>query len=95
MSRRILVYDVADDRRRTRLARLLERCGTRVQYSVFEAWLDRAELERLLEEARGLLDAGTDDLRAYQVCARCASKLRAVGRSEARKASPPEGYRLV
>ena len=49
----ILCYDIPEDRQRSRLARLCERYGVRVQYSVFEFRLAetdyvafRGELER-------------------------------------------------
>jgi CRISPR-associated protein Cas2 len=44
----VVSYDVANDRRRTRLAKELENFGRRVQYSVFECLLDGEQLERLL-----------------------------------------------
>lgn len=52
--RRILVaYDVPDDRRRTRLAKVLDSYGDRVQYSVFvvdAAPVKVARLRRALEK---------------------------------------------
>ena len=43
-------YDVTDDRRRTRLAKLLERYGDRVQYSVFVVQIRPVKMVRLLED---------------------------------------------
>ncbi len=43
----VVSYNVANDRRRTRLAQELENFGRRVQYSVFECLLDARQLERL------------------------------------------------
>jgi CRISPR-associated protein Cas2 len=53
MRRQVLVtYDIADDRRRTRVAKTMEAHGDRVQYSVFMCQLDRAELARLSGDLR-------------------------------------------
>ena len=46
----VIAFDVASDRRRYRLTRILEGYGHRVQESVFEAWLDEAQHQRLLDE---------------------------------------------
>ncbi|HRI93047.1 MAG TPA: CRISPR-associated endonuclease Cas2, partial [Accumulibacter sp.] len=43
----VIAYDIADDRRRRELARLLGRQAERVQESVFEGWLCGAEVYSL------------------------------------------------
>lgn len=55
MARRFFMvsYDIADDRRRTRVAKTLQNYGDRVQYSVFCCQLNRRErvqMERALNE---------------------------------------------
>lgn len=59
MSLHIACYDVADDRRRARVARLLLRHGVRVQKSVFEVWLEPEQVPGLQREVGRLL--GRDD----------------------------------
>lgn len=61
----LVAYDVADDRLRQRLARLLEGYGTRVQQSVFECPLRAAERDALLRRLREVLPA--DDDAAFSV----------------------------
>lgn len=62
-SRRTLIaYDIVDDRRRTRVAKCLERHGDRVQYSVFVVDAAPARLIRLTVELRKLLDEQVDSL---------------------------------
>jgi CRISPR-associated protein Cas2 len=70
----VVCYDVPDDVRRTRLAKLLDGYGVRVQYSVFEAVLDRGLFDKLVEELRAILDPQTDRVTIYIVCASCARK---------------------
>lgn len=63
---RVLCYDVTCDRRRRRIARLLEEEASRVQYSVFETRLSPKALSRLVERVEEHLDKG-DSLRVYTV----------------------------
>ncbi len=62
----IFAYDIIDDRRRARLAQLLEDKLSRVQDSVFEGWLTAAAAGRLSDRASLLLD-DADSLRVYAV----------------------------
>ncbi len=64
----VLAYDIADDKRRLRIAREMEAVGERVQGSVFEAWLSDAELEKLLKRVKKVLRQEEDSLRIYQLC---------------------------
>ena len=41
----LVVYDIPDDKRRTKLATFLEGYGRRVQYSVFECFMDLQEMK--------------------------------------------------
>lgn len=43
----LVVYDIADDRRRTGLSDFLEGYGRRVQESVFECFLSLNEMQKL------------------------------------------------
>lgn len=77
--RYLVSYDVVDDRRRGKLARVLLDWGDRVQYSVFECELDTAELPVLMEEMAAEVDAGQDSLRVYPMCADCRGKVAVMG----------------
>lgn len=61
----VVCYDVADDRRRQRLVRVLESFGQRVQESVFECWLNAAQQRALERRATAELDEGRDLLAIY------------------------------
>ncbi|MBX3275639.1 MAG: CRISPR-associated endonuclease Cas2 [Sandaracinaceae bacterium] len=75
--RTLIVFDIADDGRRSRVVKALLARAERVQKSVFEAPdLNRAAYLRLRSELEGLIDPTQDDLRYYRLCAAC------VGRSE-------------
>ncbi|MGP1371503.1 MAG: CRISPR-associated endonuclease Cas2 [Almyronema sp.] len=51
------VYDIADNRRRTKLAKFLEGYGRRVQESVFECFLSLEEMQRLHQKVMGRIQA--------------------------------------
>ncbi len=84
----VLAYDLSDDRRRAKIARLMESLGERVQGSVFEAWLNEAELNRLIAKARKIMNEREDSLRVYRLCGACRAKVRVVG--EGRPLPPPD-----
>jgi len=75
----LLAYDIADDRRRQKIARLCEAVAERVQESVFEAYLSQAELDKLLKKIGRVLKKEEDSLRIYLLCAGCRSKVRLFG----------------
>lgn len=58
----LLAYDIVDDGRRNRLAKLLERYGDRIQYSVFVAQIRPAKVVRLLSEIYDVIDARVDSV---------------------------------
>jgi CRISPR-associated protein Cas2 len=64
----LICYDIEDDRERTRVAKLFERYGERVQYSVFEVHLARqGQLDTIKEELRGILSAPDAEVRFYRL----------------------------
>ena len=75
----VIVYDVADDRRRTRVANALLDCGVRVGYSVFELRLSVAQAVRLLDRVARLIDTSTDRVHLYRLCSPCADKAQRIG----------------
>lgn len=60
--RLLIAYDIADDARRGRLAKLLESYGDRIQYSVFLIDLTAAQEVRLKRAAASLIDVGVDSI---------------------------------
>lgn len=60
--RNIVAYDIPHDRRRSRVAKVLETYGDRVQYSVFVVDCSPAALLRLKSEVDDLIDNGEDSI---------------------------------
>jgi CRISPR-associated protein Cas2 len=80
--RRLLVaaYDLVDDRRRERVARVLEDYGTRVQYSVFECRVAHPQYRQLREELDARIDLASDAVAFYRLCSRCGERVRRIGK---------------
>lgn len=83
----VVAYDIPDDRRRLRVARLLERYGERVQYSVFEMYLTREEWEGLWRALTRMLVEEEDHLRVYRLCLACREAIAVWGQGE--RTCPP------
>ncbi|MDM7462563.1 MAG: CRISPR-associated endonuclease Cas2 [Tepidimonas taiwanensis] len=64
----VIAYDIPDDRRRNRVARVLEGFGERVQDSVFECWLDARRYRSLVTRLSARIDTHTDKVRIYPLC---------------------------
>src|SRR3954470_18094738 len=67
----LVTYDIRDDTRLRRVARLLEGYGERLQYSVFRCRLGAVELQRLRWELSRVTES-EDDLMLVPICDRCA-----------------------
>lgn len=67
MNRWIVVYDIADDRRRRRVEKCLGARMERIQESVFEGWLAPHEVEGIVATLRSLIEADRDGVRCYPV----------------------------
>lgn len=58
----LLAYDISDDGRRNRLAKVFERYGDRIQYSVFVVQIRPAKMVRLLQEIYDVIYPKTDSV---------------------------------
>jgi len=79
----VVSYDIADDRKRSRVLKILKDYGTHVQKSVFECKIDEAQYLKLREKITEFIDPDTDSVRYYELCARCRRAIEFVG-------APPE-----
>lgn len=71
--KRVISYDIADDRRRNRIFKLLKDYGQWIQYSVFE--VDCEEKDWLMLEFRlSTLLSQEDSLCVYTLCRSCNQK---------------------
>ncbi len=75
----VLAYDICNDKRRAKIAKLMESVGSRVQGSVFEAWFSSGELDRIIVRSMKILHEKEDTLRIYFLCEECRGKIRVKG----------------
>lgn len=78
----IITYDLSDDKRRTKLHKLLKGYGQWTQYSVFECFLTDKEWVRLRHELDDLCDDTEDSVRIYRVCGTCRESVETIGGSK-------------
>ena len=76
----VVCYDVSDDGIRTRVSKVLEGLGERVQESVFECRLtDGQRAEALTALASALEDTKNGNIRVYRTCERCEEAALGIG----------------
>jgi CRISPR-associated protein Cas2 len=71
---RLIAYDIADPKRLTRVADICEDFGVRVQYSLFECWLEDDQFQLLWEKLQRAFHPAEDRLVAYLLDAAAAEK---------------------
>jgi CRISPR-associated protein Cas2 len=75
----LVAYDISDQKRLARVARVCEDFGVRVQYSVFECRLDEAEFTEFWLRLLSTIDEGEDRIVAYKIDARSAKETMTAG----------------
>jgi CRISPR-associated protein Cas2 len=79
----VVSYDVPDDKRRLKMAKLLLDFGAvRVQCSVFECHLTDSHMERLRQRLARLHNAQEDNIRIYRLCEGCRPKAILIGSAQ-------------
>ena len=85
----VVAYDIADDRRRSRVEKILRGYGLRVNYSVFECRVGLAHLPRLKARIAAEIRPAEDSVLYYELCAAC------VGRRDTAGLPPPSWQGVV
>lgn len=70
----LVVYDIPDDKRRTKLHKRLLDFGSPVQYSVFECPVGTAELAKMQKAILRIISKRKDHVRIYFLCGACQGK---------------------
>jgi CRISPR-associated protein Cas2 len=78
----VVAYDIPDDKRRTKVHKVLKGFGKWTEFSLFECFLTKKELLTLRGKLDKHLNAKTDRVRIYYLCENCVAKLATVGLPE-------------
>jgi CRISPR-associated protein Cas2 len=78
----LVIYDICDEKRLNRVARLVQSYGQRVQRSVFECELDKNSLTRFQQQLALIIDKDEDAVKFFRLCNRCWEKCVALGQCE-------------
>jgi CRISPR-associated protein Cas2 len=76
----IVAYDISDPKRLSRIARVCEDYGIRVQYSIFECHLEEREFDEFWLQLLCEMDEEEDRIVAYKIDARSAQQTQTAGR---------------
>lgn len=77
----IVSYDIESDRKRNKVAGILEGYGVRVQYSVFECVISGEECTAMKTRLGKLFEKGknNDSIRIYKLCKGCVDNIEVIG----------------
>ncbi|NLJ08590.1 MAG: CRISPR-associated endonuclease Cas2 [Sphingobacteriales bacterium] len=75
----VVAYDISDDKRRTKIAKILEEYGVRKNYSVFECMLSRDQLTKMKKRIASKLKSNSDTVLYYYLCKECLHKAEQYG----------------
>jgi CRISPR-associated protein Cas2 len=75
----LVAYDITQEKRLHKVAKICEDYGVRVQYSVFECRLDESEFTDFWLKLLDVIDESEDRLVAYKIDARCAKETLTAG----------------
>jgi CRISPR-associated protein Cas2 len=77
-------YDISDDKRRTKIHKMLKSYGQWMQYSVFECDVTDSEYAKLRSRLSKVIKPEEDSIRFYFLCACCKNKVERIGGEQVR-----------
>ncbi len=83
----VIAYDIADDRRRSKVVKVLEGICERVQESVFECEAEWQRVDRLIGELQSCIAGAEDSIRVYGIPSGGAARMRILGQGRDVRAS--------
>jgi len=75
----VVAYDIQDDKRRTKVHKVLKGFGQWTEFSLFECFLTKKEVLQMRARLDKHLDPRSDKVRIYTICDTCLSKIETVG----------------
>ena len=75
----VISYDISEDRRRTRIHKILKSYGQWMQFSLFECELTDVQYTKLRSRLSKLIKPSEDSIRFYFLCGGCHPKIERIG----------------
>ncbi|MGZ3616044.1 MAG: CRISPR-associated endonuclease Cas2 [Ktedonobacteraceae bacterium] len=83
----VVAYDISDDKRRTKIHKILKGFGQWTEFSLFECFLTKKELLQMQAKLDKYLDSNTDKVRIYLICDACMTRIETIGIPEPKEAT--------
>ncbi len=71
----VIAYDVADDKRRVRIVKVLEKYGVRVNFSVFECMFTESQYLKVQQLLKEKMKEKEDTIVYYPICVNCFTRI--------------------
>lgn len=75
----IVAYDIADERRLAKVAKIVSDYGVRVQKSIFEVEFGRPAFEEMKERIEFVIVNAEDGVKYFPLCEKCAGTVEIIG----------------
>ncbi len=73
-------YDISDQKRLQKVAKILENFGIRIQFSFFECEMQREQLDDLKHRVLEIMNKKEDSFLIYPLCEDCTAKAKSLGK---------------
>jgi CRISPR-associated protein Cas2 len=81
----VVSYDISEDKRRTKIHKMLKSYGQWMQYSLFECDLTKTDYAKMRSRLAKMIKPEEDDsIRFYFLCACCQGKVERIGGEQVR-----------
>lgn len=81
----IVVYDISDNKRRTKMFKAMKNFGTPIQFSAFECILKEQDFREVQEVIQMIIDPQKDKVRMYILCNSCRREIKNMGTGKVTK----------
>lgn len=71
----LIIYDIVNDKRRIKFAKMMNQYGIRVQKSAFEVYISKISYKKMLIDSKKLINTEEDSLRIYKLNDQCELEL--------------------
>lgn len=76
----IITYDISDNKRLAKIARIMVNYTQRVLYSVFEGELTQAQIKEIKEKVAKIMEPMSDSVIYFRLCTECVAKIKSAGK---------------